>query len=341
MRNQVIRLPRNAVLEVTYQCNHRCLFCSCPWYAPEGKYPKGEELDLQAWKEVVDRLYDKGVEVFSISGGEALLKDCLPQILEYIHIQSGKRNKYPGITLISNGRFMTNEYLRLFQRYHVNLAMSLPGYATFKDHTGVDNADGVLGWFREAKRLRLRTTVNITVTRINYDELFETIALGLLNGASSVLLNRFLPGGRGLLYRQKLELSREQLNGMLDTAEEVLSYRKCYGYVGTEFPRCLIKDIKKYRYLGIGTQCAAAKGFFAIDPSGQIRTCNHSPRIVGHVLEGEMITDNAYWNLFAQSDYHPAYCANCSDIGVCDCGCREVSNILNGTPKGLDPCVAQ
>ena len=76
--------------------------------------------------------------------------------------------------------------------------------------------------------LRLRTTVNITVTRINYDELFETIALGLLNGASSVLLNRFLPGGRGLLYRQKLELSREQLNGMLDTAEEVLSYRKCY-----------------------------------------------------------------------------------------------------------------
>ena len=117
--------------------------------------------------------------------------------------------------------------------------------------------------------------------------------------------------------------------------------RKCYGYVGTEFPRCLIKDINKYRYLGIGTQCAAAKGFFAIDPSGQIRTCNHSPRIVGHVLEGEMITDNAYWNLFAQSDYHPAYCANCSDIGVCDCGCREVSNILNGTPKGLDPCMAQ
>lgn len=112
---------------------------------------QGEELDLQAWKEVVDRLYDKGVEVFSISGGEALLKDCLPQILEYIHIQSGKRNKYPGITLISNGRFMTNEYLRLFQRYHVNLAMSLPGYATFKDHTGVDNADGVLGWFRRRK----------------------------------------------------------------------------------------------------------------------------------------------------------------------------------------------
>ena len=74
MGNQVIRLPRNAVLEVTYQCNHRCLFCSCPWYAPEGKYPKGEELDLQAWKEVVDRLYDKGVEVFSISGGEAYLK---------------------------------------------------------------------------------------------------------------------------------------------------------------------------------------------------------------------------------------------------------------------------
>ncbi|HEY3444957.1 MAG TPA: hypothetical protein VGK67_01285 [Myxococcales bacterium] len=27
-------LPRTAVLEMTYRCNHVCLFCSCPWSAP-------------------------------------------------------------------------------------------------------------------------------------------------------------------------------------------------------------------------------------------------------------------------------------------------------------------
>ena len=26
-------LPSTAVLELTYRCNHECIFCSCPWYA--------------------------------------------------------------------------------------------------------------------------------------------------------------------------------------------------------------------------------------------------------------------------------------------------------------------
>ena len=185
----------------------------------------------------------------------------------------------------------------------------------------------------------LKTTVNITVTKRNYYELFRTIALGLLNGASSVLLNRFLPGGRGLRYQDSLSLNREQLNGMLDIAEEVLEYGKRYGHVGTEFPKCVIKDINKYQRLEIGMQCAAAKYFFVIDPAGQIRTCNHSPRIVGNVFDEDMIHDKDYWTLFAESLYKPAYCSACMDKKLCDCGCREVAHILKGSPMEIDPCI--
>jgi radical SAM protein with 4Fe4S-binding SPASM domain len=182
----------------------------------------------------------------------------------------------------------------------------------------------------------MNTTLNVTVTKKNYYELFETLSVGLLNGAMSVLINRFLPGGRGLIYQRELSLDREELNGMLDIAEEVLTLSNRYGQTGTEIPLCAIKSPKKYKRIRFGTKCAAAKDFFVIDPAGRIRTCNHSPRVVGNILEDEIIQDKAYWNIFADSNYHPLMCQSCMSIDLCDCGCREVANILHGSPCDLD-----
>ncbi len=338
---RTVRLPQSVALELTYKCNHQCKFCSCPWDAPDSTYPKGEELSVHDWKKVVDILYSKGVELFSVSGGEALLKDGFEEILRHIRHEGDRRGLDSPIVLISNARKMTDDYLRLFKELNIHLSMSLPGYETFQEHTGVDNADGVLHWFQVAKIIGLKTTLNVTVTKKSYEELFQTISLGLINGAEDVLLNRFLPGGRGLSYMNELSLSPEQVNGMLDTAEEVLAYANKQGHVGTEIPVCSIKDISKYKHIHIGYQCAAAKGFFVIDPSGSIRTCNHSPRIVGHIFREPMIEDVAYWNMFAKSEYTPAICLGCKNGNMCDCGCREVANILHGNPKEKDSSIIE
>lgn len=331
-----IILPQAVVLELTYRCNHHCIFCSCPWYAPNSKYTKGKELNLEQWKEAIDRLYNLGVKHFSISGGECLLKDCMPQIVEYVHEQGLRRGINSPTVLISNGLAMTEEYLALFKGCNVHLSMSLPGYETFEKHTGVNNADGVLRWFERAKAIGLDTTVNVTVTRHNYHELYQTIALGLIHGASSILLNRFLPGGRGLYHVNELLLNKEQLNGMLNTAEDILQTSKRYGNVGTEIARCEVEHPEKYKRLSIGYKCAAGKGFFVVDPSGQIRTCNHSPHVVGNVFSTPMISDETYWLSFQESDYHPKACLSCPLVGSCDGGCREVAHILNGAIDAYD-----
>ena len=102
MKDYFIQLPQSAVLELTYQCNHHCLFCSCPWYAPHSTYPKQRELDLQEWKEVVDRLYAEGVRSFSISGGEALLKEGMPELVKYIRKEGLKRGLDNDIVLLTS-----------------------------------------------------------------------------------------------------------------------------------------------------------------------------------------------------------------------------------------------
>ena len=331
-----MKLPKSAVLELTYKCNHSCKFCSCPWYAPKSTYPVRAELDFEQWKYVITRLYDNGVENISISGGECLLKDCLPDILLYIKKEAYRRALPKDIVLISNGLLMNVDYLNLFKHCNVHLSMSLPGLQTFEEHTGVNNAEGVLRWFQIAKDMGMDTTVNVTVTNKNYGELYQTLSVGLLNGATSVLINRFLPGGRGLKYMDDLLLDREQINGMLDITEEVLSESNRYGHTGTEIPLCVINHPDKYQRLSYGMKCAAAKEFFVIDPSGQVRTCNHSPMVVGDIFSDEIITDIKYWNVFAQSQYQPLMCVSCKSMKMCDCGCREVANILTGDPTSAD-----
>ena len=106
----IISLPKSVALELTYNCNHSCKFCSCPWYAPNTTYQKGNELTVTEWKKAIDKLYDKGVDSFSISGGEVLLKEGFEDILTFIRREGIQRGFNNPIVLISNGLAMREDY---------------------------------------------------------------------------------------------------------------------------------------------------------------------------------------------------------------------------------------
>ena len=158
----------------------------------------------------------------------------------------------------------------------------------------------------------------------------------MIKGADYVLLNRFLPGGRGLL-NQELLLTIEETNMMLDIAEEVLSKANRYGHVGTELPLCAIKNPERYVHLQVSTRCAAAKGFFVVDPSGYIKVCNHSPKRLCHFTEIELLPNNPYWTSFQQRFYLPTMCKNCDKVSACDGGCREAAHVYFGSILDPDP----
>ena len=335
-------LPPTAVLELTAKCNHRCFFCSCPWEAPEGspsRLEPAEELTFAQWVEALRTLKEMGVDKLSISGGEALLKDGLIDFLQHVR-DDGYFNKNEEIVLISNGKSMSDEFLAVFKKYNVHLSLSLPGLSTFEEITGVDNAEGVLNWIARAKQEGVTTTCNITITKINHYELYETIANAFIAGADTLLLNRFLAGGRGLENNDRLSINNPELNEMLDVAEDVMTKSNRTGSVGTEIPLCVVsKGSHHYKRLKIGSICAAAKEFFVIDPSGRIRVCNHSPRVVGHIFEDPIIMDTDYWNKFVNRGYIPTDCVICDDVSYCDCGCRETASIVYGSVTALDPCL--
>ena len=248
----ITRLPNVAALELTYRCNHRCLFCSCPWESDE-TYRK-DELKTEQWFAVIDELMKNGVSAFTLTGGEPLMREDLIRIIEYI-LQKGA-----SLNMISNGRKIDDEFLDYIAKKKISICISIPGIETFVEHTGVDNVEHVLSLFEKTKIRGIQATANIAVTKKNLPELYENIAYALIKGADYVLLNRFLPGGRGLQNQEYL-LTKKETNRMLDIAETVLAKANKYGHVGTELPLCAIDHPERYKHIQVSNLCSAAKAF--------------------------------------------------------------------------------
>ena len=341
-------LPATAVLEMTARCNHACLFCSCPWFDGDGDGAEQGEMEIAEWKELIETYARAGVMGFCFTGGEPLLKRGLEEVIAFAanvqarHIETvdGSLKAWdapPQLYLLSNGKALTDETLALCKTHNIALSVSLPGLETFEAHTrGGQPVAHVLEIFRQAHEMGVTTTAGITVTRKNFHELYQTIAMALLAGADRVLLNRFMPGGRGLANRE-LELSVEQIREIPGIAEQVLSKANRAGHIGTEYPRCLV-DPTRYTALKVGTRCSAATDFFVVGPSGMLRVCNHSPVDLVHWREYDRLRDHPYWQTFIRKTWTPRGCEGCASLGVdCDGGCREAAHVACGDVEAPDP----
>ena len=279
----------------------------------------------------LETLAQHGTRSVSFTGGEPLLRTDLFEIIGHA-VDLGFE-----VALVTNGRLLDRQKLERLCSLGVSLSISVPGIKTYEQLTGVDGSKHVLTMFEIVRELDMKATANIAVTKLNLPELYENIAYPLISGAEHVLLNRFILGGRGLSH-QELALSVEEINLMLSIAEEVLSKAGKYGHVGTEIPHCVIREPGKYRYLQVSTLCGAAKSFFDLDPSGYIKTCNHSDKRLVRYMEVDSLDENEYWNIFRSRNYRPVMCDGCNNGGFCDGGCREAASIYNGSVYSADPC---
>jgi radical SAM protein with 4Fe4S-binding SPASM domain len=164
------------------------------------------------------------------------------------------------------------------------------------------------------------------------------MAAALISGADQVLLNRFLPGGRGLANAGRLALDRDQVKVMLATASYVLQKAGRPGSLGTETPFC-VSDPSLYPGVHVGTRCSAATHFFTVGPSGLIRVCNHSEVSLAHVTEWRKLKDDPYWKTFVFRRHVPPECRGCDRAASCDAGCREAAHIVTGSLNAPDPVI--
>lgn len=323
-----------AILEVTRACTAACAFCYNPWRATPMEAETKRTLSAEQWCATIDKLKKWGVRTLAFSGGEPLLSPHLFETATYA--------KALGFTnaLLTNGTLVGESAEAVAQSFNV-VQISLHG--TQKTHDSLAGRAGTFNRALEGRVALMEYDVPVSavtvVTRQNLGDLRDAIALAAALDMKSVLVNRFLTGGRGLQNARRLSLHTSEVVEMLDVLEEASDEYGIAVFCGTPTPPC-IDGLGEYRFL-LKEGCLAGKGLHcAIDPSGDLKVCNHSPTVLGSCVDADpqsLYETSEYVRGFTALRYIPQMCEGCSKIERCRGGCREAAHALCGDIRAPDP----
>ena len=308
--------PPLLVWEVTPRCNLDCAFCYNVWHSTGAKKPA--ELQGSDLPTLINAIADSGPASVTLTGGEPLLRRDLEDIaaaLSEMGILTG---------VATNGVLLTDGRAEALVRAGVSwfdVSVVSLKEEVYAELTGFHVLSEVKRSLAAVRRSGARLSVSHVVTSMNHLETAGVIDLANAFGAESVSLNRFVPGGRG---KNSLHLlpDRNQLQRAVDDAEEAA--RNTPGLtVSWTIPvePCLYR-LKDDPAAGFGPcRCGSLK--WALDPAGNLRTCEQNPEILGNLLADPLkdLACSPSAESFRGSDMSPL-CKDCPDEGRCGGGCR-------------------
>jgi radical SAM protein with 4Fe4S-binding SPASM domain len=131
--------------------------------------------------------------------------------------------------------------------------------------------------------------------------------------------------------------SVDQVRHALGIAER---YAAEYGVgisASVPIPPCLI-DPKEFPHVGFGFCPVGTKqAYWTIDPLGNIRPCNHSPTVLGNILDQSFRQIRRSEKLVELMETQPRYCSTCGKRQHCHGGCKAAAQVCYGTLIACDP----
>lgn len=299
--------PRLVQWMATLRCSLSCPHCLA---AGGGKMA---DMALERALDLVDQCAAMGVQEFLLTGGEPMLREDLPEIID--------RLARHGLAYSINTAVMPPERtLKAMRRYApAFVAVSVDGPAEvhdrFRGRAGAfDEAMAAIATF---KSLGSHVAAGTTLTTFNFDHLGRTLAIVAASGADSWGLHLAVPEGRAA-HRPDLMLSPAQLRRLVKFVAAKRAYFPVnmadeIGYVGDYEP--LVRDVP--------LSCGAGRSHCVILPDGSVVPCTtlDASTAAGNINDrplGDIWRDG-----FAElRSWKPkGKCARCGYASACRGGC--------------------
>ncbi len=339
----MINLPGHFVFELTRRCNHNCLHCYTVWGSPKLSYPRKQaELSSSQVIDAIARLQSQvPLRSLGLSGGEPLLKEGLPDIVDFISSQD------IDLIVITNGSMLTPEMISRLQHSNSSIVYEIP-LLSYKKETHdtlsgrMEAWDGAANALVDVYHADEIPVAAFVATRLNYKDLFKTGEMAIALGANALMYNRINLSAHNLSNAGQLLPTASMIRENLEALEAL---HQAYGLpisVSVVIEPCVV-DMSSYSHLKfVGCPLCGEDSYFTIDPSGFIRICNHSPQILGNVM-----TDNfadIYYNHPHVCKYRqtePQECMHCRHAlkDICNGGCKAAAEQCYGTIDKVDPFV--
>ena len=268
-----MRYPRHVTLELTAKCNFRCPYCYCVWH----EYPAlaKPELDADGWKAILDKCAGEGVGDILFTGGEALLRSDLFDILDYARRVLPKAR----LSLFTNASRLDETLIKKFKRRRVHLATSLQGLQTYGAMTGTRRSyKRLLSVVARASELKWPIAVSMTITKANFGEAADMFVAAALSGASTIQVGPVILGGRAAA-NQELMITRDEWEEVKRRIRALPDAQVPYSFCDEFICHCRADTptplLEKWEDKD-NKPCPAGKSFGVVGPNGLYRTCLHS-----------------------------------------------------------------
>ncbi|HZM76403.1 MAG TPA: pyrroloquinoline quinone biosynthesis protein PqqE [Candidatus Limnocylindrales bacterium] len=322
--------PFGLLAELTYRCPLRCPYCSNP------VDPRTSEVDTGTWLRVIDEARELGVLQLHLSGGEPLARRDLTEIVRHAATLSIYTN------LVTSGIGLTAQRLASLRDAgldHVQLSIQ---------DSRAPEADTIAG-IKAHERKRavakmvcdggLPLSVNVVLHRHNVDRLAEIASYAASLGAQRIELAHTQYYGWGLLNRQWLLPSRDQVERAEAAAAQAMARSD-----GVD-----IVYVRPDYYDGVPKPCMNGWGSrqLVVTPSGDVLPCPAAsvlPDLLpGNVLDSSLADiwySSDAFNRFRGTSWMPQPCRSCPRKEVDFGGCRCQAFQLTGDPAATDPACA-
>jgi MoaA/NifB/PqqE/SkfB family radical SAM enzyme len=313
--------PALVVWEVTRACPLDCVYCYNVWkgpYADEASETSPRSTDIAA------AIAGARPAAVTLTGGEPLLHPQLPRLVSLLAGHGILVEVATSGLLLDRSR--ADE---LVQAGAGGFEISLPSTDRdcYRRMTGADGFTAAREAMLSAVASGARLTASHVMTASNPGAAERVIELAFALGAEAVALNRFVPGGEGILHLEELRLSREALRDALSLANRAALRFPVPVYVTIPVEDCLVPhaDYPGLRFCS----CVCGSEKWAVDPWGRVRVCEQSPEVLGSLLERsfpDLVSSPAVriFRLAGKKDV----CGSRKGCTECDGGCRFLEGKL-------------
>lgn len=303
-------VPHLVHIETTYACNQQCKFC----YNPN----RNSRIDPAIIDQIVARVHASKIPHVYLIGGEPSLLGTV-KLNEYIELLSTQSS----VTIVTNGQV----YLDGLSTKLACIGVPLHGMENTHDY--LTNKAGSFKQATSSIKKYVERGFDVrcipVLTAQNFDQMYDLIRLAKEMGMESVFVDRYEDGGLGSQSSTQMKPSTEQFRialGQMTQGRD--DFNIPVGW-GTAIPFCLDDRLIPEQ---MTADCGAGVTFAAVNPNGNVRTCNQSERVYGNILteDFETIWSNPELSEFRDLGWIERPCVGCDVLTECLCGCKVDAN---------------
>jgi radical SAM protein with 4Fe4S-binding SPASM domain len=320
---------------ITNLCNLRCKHCY------QEDFSKNSDLGWKGLKRVSDHIlatlseWDRKACIH-LTGGEPLLKEELFGLLHYLD----PKPEIEELGIITNGLLFSREVVKRLSAFPKlkKIKISLDGadaevHDSIRQRGVFEKVIQSLPMIKQENRFEI--ILMVTVMKRNYRSLPSLIRLCQNLGVDGLILERFIPLGRGKTFMNEV-LEKDQWRELVEILMEFFSMK-----VDED-------DIPSYQAFQItfdedgaellGAPCIIGRDGLCIMPEGSVFPCRRFPIPIGNLMNESLKEIWESSSLLDQLRKKKNLKGRCGKCEIEDCrGCRSLALALTGDYLEEDP----